>query len=306
MEIRQLRYFTRAFETGSITRAASELSIVQSALSLQLSRLEDELKVSLLVRSAKGIAPTAAGQVFYQYALGILRQVEQARSVAKLKILEPLRVMGSVTLGLAPTTASAMGLALLKSFREKQPTINLNIVESRNDDLAKMLLARKIDIAVLFSSAMPTDIDCIALVEERFFFVEKRRGASVIKGRITLKKVVNLPLILPSRTRQLRRQIDDAFAQRKLTPNIMAEIDSIHTLLGAVTDGMAFSIQPWSAISHVQQGLALTELSDSDLVRHNYLCSVASDLLTPTISSARDLLLNEMFALVSGWTRKST
>ena len=70
MEIRQLIYFTRIFETGSMTRAATDLSIVQSALSCQLGHLEKELNVRLLVRSSKGIVPTAAGQAFYQFRCG--------------------------------------------------------------------------------------------------------------------------------------------------------------------------------------------------------------------------------------------
>ena len=303
MEIRQLRYFARTFETGSITRAAEELSIVQSALSRQLSRLEEELKTDLLVRSSKGIAPTPAGQVFYQYALSILRQVELATSVARLKIIEPLPLLGSVTIGLPPSTASALGLDLFRRFRSTQPGISLNIVESGNDALEKMLLARKIDLAVLFSSRLPKEIECIPLAEERLFLVEKKRGQKAVRSRISLRKAALLPLLMPSRQRKLRQQIDDALAHRKISINVVAEIDSIHTLLGAVADGIAASIQPWSAVSHVQQNLNLTEISDPDLIRHNYLCSVAKDLLSPSVSRARDLLLKEITRLMADWIR---
>ena len=51
MELRQLRYFVRVVELGSISRAALDLDLVQSALSQQITRLEGELSTRLLQRS---------------------------------------------------------------------------------------------------------------------------------------------------------------------------------------------------------------------------------------------------------------
>ena len=60
MELRQLRYFVRVVELGSMSRAALDLNLVQSALSQQISRLEGELSARLLQRSRKGVTPTEA------------------------------------------------------------------------------------------------------------------------------------------------------------------------------------------------------------------------------------------------------
>jgi LysR family tcuABC transcriptional regulator len=64
MELRQLRYFVRIVELGSMSRAALDLDLVQSALSQQISRLEGELATRLLQRSSKGVVPTEAGLAF--------------------------------------------------------------------------------------------------------------------------------------------------------------------------------------------------------------------------------------------------
>ena len=66
MELRQLRYFVRAIELGSMGRAAIDLGVVQSALSQQISRLEGELATRLLQRSARGVLPTDAGAAFFR------------------------------------------------------------------------------------------------------------------------------------------------------------------------------------------------------------------------------------------------
>jgi hypothetical protein len=62
MELRQLRYFVRVVELGSMGRAAAELGVVVSGLSQQISRLEGELATRLLQRSAAGVRPTDAAR----------------------------------------------------------------------------------------------------------------------------------------------------------------------------------------------------------------------------------------------------
>jgi len=66
LELRQLRYFVRVVELGSMGRAARELGLVPSALSQQISRLEGELATRLLQRTATGVIPTDAGLEFWR------------------------------------------------------------------------------------------------------------------------------------------------------------------------------------------------------------------------------------------------
>lgn len=70
MELRQLRYFVRIVETGSMGSAALDLNIGVSALSQQMSRLENELAIRLLQRTSRGVTPTSAGLAFYSGAAG--------------------------------------------------------------------------------------------------------------------------------------------------------------------------------------------------------------------------------------------
>lgn len=58
MELRQLRYFVRIVETGSMGSAALDLDIGVSALSQQMTRLENELAIRLLQRTSRGVTPT--------------------------------------------------------------------------------------------------------------------------------------------------------------------------------------------------------------------------------------------------------
>ena len=80
MELRQFKYFVAIADCGSLSRAAQQLFIAQSALSKQMAELEAELGAQLLLRSRNGVAMTEAGKVFYEYAQGITKQVSDARA----------------------------------------------------------------------------------------------------------------------------------------------------------------------------------------------------------------------------------
>ena len=134
MELRQLRYFVRIVELGSMGRAALDLQMVQSALSQQISRLEGELSTRLLQRTSKGTVPTEAGLAFFREAQLTLRHADQAARVAR-----QARLSGTVTVGLAPTTASVLGIPLMRAMRERYPDVRLHMVESLSGHLASML-----------------------------------------------------------------------------------------------------------------------------------------------------------------------
>src|SRR3546814_8123196 len=95
-----------------MSRAATDLGVVQSALSQQISRLDGELSVRLLTRTPRGITATQAGLAFLPEARLILRHAEQARRAAQLS-----RLTGTVSVGLAPTTVSVLALPFMRAMR---------------------------------------------------------------------------------------------------------------------------------------------------------------------------------------------
>lgn len=83
MNLRRLKYFVKIVDMGSLTQAADCLHIAQPALSQQLATLEGEVNQQLLIRSKRGVTPTAAGKTLYQHALMILQQCEQAQKAVQ-------------------------------------------------------------------------------------------------------------------------------------------------------------------------------------------------------------------------------
>ena len=322
MELRQLRYFVRVVEIGSISRAALDLNLVQSALSQQISRLESELSTRLLQRTAQGAVPTEAGLAFFREAQLTLRHAEQAMRAAQQS-----RLTGTVSVGLAPTTAAVLGLPLMLAMRERYPDVRLHMVESLSGHLSAMLNARQLDLAVLFDAPLRTDQSLqtarrwsqLPLLQEDLFLIssasrfalpQTKRGVkpkTKAAATVEISALASLPLILPTGPHGLRNTLDTAFARAKIRPNVVLEIDSLTMLMEAVDAGLGATLQPWAATGRFTDAadrFAMARIRDAQMKRQNVLCSLSDDELSPAGLAARVVLCDCVRALVQEgkWT----
>ncbi|HCY16088.1 MAG: LysR family transcriptional regulator [Curvibacter sp. GWA2_64_110] len=289
MELRQIRYFVRVVELGSMSRAALELDMVQSALSQQISRLEGELATRLLQRTSKGVVPTEAGLAFFREAQLTLRHAEQAARAA-----QQARLSGTVSVGLAPTTASVLGVPLMRAMRARYPDVRLHMVESLSGHITAMLNARQLDLAVLFDTHAARRWSVMPLLEEKLFFIRSRQGLETkAPAKVRMAQLKGVPLILPTGTHGLRSTLDTEFARARLQPNVVAEIDSLPMLMDAVDAGLGGTLQPWAAVGRfadAQQRFHLAEVADPQARRLNALCSLSDDELSPAALATRVVL----------------
>jgi LysR family tcuABC transcriptional regulator len=302
MELRQLRYFVRIVELGSIGRAALDLDLVQSALSQQISKLESELSTRLLQRTAKGAIPTEAGLAFFREAQLTLRHAAQA-----VRVAQHARLSGTVSVGLAPTTAAVLAMPFMRSMRERYPDVRLHMVESLSGHLATMLNSRELDLAVLFSTHAATRWNVTPLLEEKLLLIRSRHHmpatatAAASKKALTTVQLATIPLILPTDTHGLRSALDAAFSRARLTPQLVGEIDSLAILMNAVDAGFGATVQPGAAVGRwkdAAERFYLTPLADRETRRRNALCSLSDDELSPAGLAARIVLTETAYDLV--------
>lgn len=295
MELRQLRYFVRVVELGSMGRAALDLGMVQSALSQQISRLEGELATRLLQRTAKGAVPTEAGLAFFREAQLVLRHADQAARAA-----QQARLTGTVSVGLSPTTASVLGVPLMRAMHQRYPDVRLHMVGSLSGHLSAMLNARQLDLAVLFDTQPARRWSVLPLLEERLFLI-RSACQSPLAGKVALAQLGDEALILPTGPHGLRSRLDTAFAQARVVPRIAMEIDSLALLMDAVDMGLGSTIQPWAAVGRypdAAQRFAMAEIADAPAFRPAALCSLSDDELSPAALAARVVLADCVRELV--------
>lgn len=127
MELRHLKYFVTAAETGHFGRAAERLHIVQSALSMQIRALEAELGVILFERSNRRVTLTSAGELFREEAERTLRQAEFAKEVAKRASRGEV---GSIRVGYVEGAVLTGKLAKdINRFKSQYPAVVLSLEE---------------------------------------------------------------------------------------------------------------------------------------------------------------------------------
>jgi LysR family transcriptional regulator, regulatory protein for tcuABC len=295
MELRQLRYFVRVVELGSLGRAAADLGVVTSTLSQQISRLETELSTRLLQRTSQGVVPTDAGLAFWRQAQLALRHADEARRAAQQG-----RLSGTVSVGLAPTTAAVLAAPFMAAMRARYPQIHLHLVESLSGHLGDMLSSRQLDLAMLFVAETATGLDARPLLDEHLFVIGATDLAGMPKGRqVRLARLGPLPLLMPSAPHGLRAIVDAAFARARCQPHVIAEIDGLAILMEQVRAGVAATIQPGAAVSRRgDAGLRLVRVVDAGAKRRNVLASLSEDELSPAALAARIVLVEVVRQLV--------
>ena len=296
MELRQLRYFIRVVELGSMGRAALDLGVGTPALSQQISRLEGELSTRLLQRTTTGVLPTDAGLAFVRQAQLAIRHADAAAQAAR-----QARLAGHVSIGLAPSTSGVLALPLLEAMRERYPDVRLRLVESLSGNLATLLNARQLDLAVLFETDGARRWSVLPLLDERLFVIGRRDLPGMPTGRsVRIARLASLPLVLPSGTHGLRAILDAAFARERCAPNVVLEIDGLAVLMDAVRAGLAATIQPGAATVRLPADeMARIELAERSARRRNLLASLCDDELSPAALAARVVLRSVAAGLVA-------
>jgi LysR family transcriptional regulator, regulatory protein for tcuABC len=296
MELRQMRYFVRAVEAGSLTRAAAELGVVTSALSQQISRLEGELSTRLLQRSATGVQATEAGLAFLRQAQLALRHADEAASAAR-----EARLAGQVSVGLPSSSAAVLAMPFLDAMRERYPDVRLHLVEALSGNLGTLLNARQLDLALLFDIGPARRWSIQPLLDEQLFVMGKPGMAGLPRGpRTRIAALNHLPLALPTGAHGLRAVVNHAFAQARCEPRVVLEADGLAMLMDAVRAGWVATIQPWSASARfAPDELSLIPISDRGAHRSHVLASLSDDELSPAALAARVTLRSVAVGLVN-------
>lgn len=295
MELRQLRYFVKVVEMTSLGRAALELGVGVSALSQQMSKLEDELATRLLNRTSSGVSPTAAGFAFLHHAQLTLRQAEAAVQAAQRG-----RMQGYVSVGLPPTTASVLAVPLIEGMRARYPDIQLHLVEMLSGYLTIQLNARQLDLAVVFQADTAGRWTLLPMLDEAVTLLHAPGFPGIPPGEaLSLAQIGSIPLVLPSTRHGLRATLATAFDAAGMRLNVVMEIDGLATLMDVVRAGVAATLQPGAAAARsANAGLRVVHIRDRHLMRRNILASLPDEELSPAALAVRVVMREVVRGLV--------
>lgn len=233
MNIKQLRYFVRIAECGSLSKAAEELGIAQPALSQQLRALEDELGVELVTRHSRGIAPNDLGTMLLSHFGTILNEIDRTPLLVQDLTRNPT---GEVRLGVTTTAARSLTAPLVAKVHEHYPGITLHVVEAMSGSLSQSLQRGSLDLSILYEPKLLEldDADLMPMLTEDLFLISKNKG--IVKNRkvVPFSMLEELPLVLPCYPNVLTRLLYELAAKRDVKLDVKFEIDSLSSIVELV------------------------------------------------------------------------
>ncbi|MEG1038993.1 MAG: LysR substrate-binding domain-containing protein [Pseudomonas sp.] len=272
MEIRQIKYFVAVIDCGSLSQAARQVHVAQSALSKQMSALEDELGVQLFHRSHNGVVASEAGKVFYEYAQGMLKHLVDARAAVTSSAEA---VSGSIIVALPQSVASILAMPLMRTVAARYPQVAFHLNEELTGNVMDQLIRGRVDLALFTSADLPEQVLFSALIEEDFYLIHRAHAPDAPPaGDVSLQQALARPLVFPSQAHghSTRTLVEQAVAQHGLSVGEIAmEVNSVHILKSAVEAGIGHTIMPLN--------LAMREIDDGRLVAHR----IAADGLSRTL-----------------------
>jgi LysR family nitrogen assimilation transcriptional regulator len=287
MDARQLEYFIRIATCGGFNRAAVELRIAQSALSRRVRLLEEELGVPLLVRGRRGAALTSAGELLFERAEGILRQLREVKDEVASEANVP---RGELAIGMPPSLQDMITVPLLAELRARFPTVLIRTWIATSMALRDMVLSGDLDLAVFGIIEPEARLDLTPLLRDAMFLVGAPGAAVETRKPVDWTDIALQPMILTSRPNSVRLLVEAAAAKHRRRLNVVMEVNYIPVLIDLVRRGVGVSMLPYSAVrAYVDRG----ELSAAKIAGLDYAWAIATARGKPVSAaarSARDLL----------------
>lgn len=257
MEIRQLEYFMAVATEMNFSRAAQQIHVVQSALSVAVSKLEKELGVELFDRSRQKIRITPAGETFREHA----RRVIQAAEMAKNSISDYRgELTGTIEFGSLISFGELDLPKILGEFHRNYPLVRIRLRQRQaQTGLASYLSAiadGALDLALVSEpDHCPARITMRKLCEEPILFVCRPDHPLAQHDHVDITELAEEDLISWPTEFGLRRLIDDMFTAAGMTPRILYELAADFSVAARlVQHGLGSAFMPASE-ARLQPGL---------------------------------------------------
>lgn len=235
LDLRLLATFVRAAHSGTLSATAVQVGRTQSAVTMQIQRLEEALGQSLFHRSGSGVRLTGSGERFLAYAERILKIHDEAISALSDKGLH-----GSMTFGSPEDYLSAFFPALLKSFGTRYPDVEIKVVSAPTVELRTLLHSRQIDLA-LVSTPNPSDAQDVVRTEPLVWVGSKPTLELHDFGD-------TVPMALPASNAMDHKAACEAMARAGIRYKISYASNSLAGLIAVARSGLAISVMTQEAV----------------------------------------------------------
>lgn len=240
-DMRHIRAFLAVARIGNFTRAASELHVSQSALTVQIKQLEDSLGVSLFDRGKRRVALTDAGRD----VLGPLERilVDTESIVSRTRELTSLR-RGLVTMAVLPSLAARIVPKAIRKFTKMYPGVVVRIRDIVAEKIIEVVKKEEVDFGISNRLRPDKELKTSLLLTDRLCAFVSRNHLLAKQETMTLIDLAAHQLIVTGRDSGVREILENALRKAKRPLAIAYETNYISTVLGLAKEGLGIAILP--------------------------------------------------------------
>ena len=289
----QLYYFWIIAKAGSISAATSRLLLNQSTLSQQLQQLERSLGCRLLLRSRRGVTPTAEGRMVFEYCERIFGQAEELSGRLRGGEAAAIRYL---RLGFCRSISREKVLAVAGAVKRRGAGMIVKIASGTPEGLEDKLRRRIYDLVlsnVDFAPALGPDFRSRLVASIPHFFVAT--PALKGKGRSFPEMLKDVPLMVRAEDNPLHKDAMDFLRRNGVLPSIQAEVEDADLILTMTLRGEGVGLlDPFTIQPYLKRG-SLVKLHERSFgIRENlWLLSSRHEHSSAPVQGAIDALMDQ-------------
>ena len=239
--IKQLKYLVALSEAGHFGRAAEACFITQPSLSAAISELENLLGAQLVERNKRQVLMTPLGNEVVSRARNILHEVDELTTMAQ-SASDPLS--GPIHIGVIPTIGPYLLPDVMASLKSGFPKLQPLLREDQTSKLVELLMAGKLDLALI---ALPIDenwLEEFELFEDRFVFACSPNNPLTHKRHLEISDIKDEKLLLLEDGHCLRDQALEVCQKAGWSKSADFQANSLSTLVQMVGAGIGATLLP--------------------------------------------------------------
>ncbi|QLG94343.1 LysR family transcriptional regulator [Pseudomonas yamanorum] len=256
MELAQLKMVKAVAQTGSVAQAAVQLHCVPSNITTRIKQLESELGTPLFIRAGRGLAISAAGEVFLDYCERILALVEESKRAVDSNAIP----RGKLRIGAVESSASGRLPPLLAEYHRRYPQVELELVTGAWAQLLDDLQHHRLDAALVAAGGKRPKLEQSVVYSERLVLITSASSAPIADARDLAGRTL---LVWPPGC-PYRAALENWLKPHDIKPAI-ASYASWGTIIGCVSAGIGVALAPEGILARYEQANQLTSYRFDEL-----------------------------------------
>jgi DNA-binding transcriptional LysR family regulator len=292
LDTREFEYLIAIAENRSITKAANQLFMTQSALSKFVQKKEAEMGTILFNRDGKRCIPTLAGEKCIEAAKKI-QAVSRQLSEDVVQIAEGHK--GRICLGFHSSLSDFFLSKVYPVFQTDYPDIEIKIYELSNHEVLNMVEDAQLDIALATTTWIKHEVCNVEPLRMQNIVIAVRQDSPLIARAvqdadcphpvIDIRELVNVPLILQRSEMHLHKKAIRILNAAGITPQIVLETGSRDNSLRAVEYGLAGATFTFNdpAYRLIHKNITYLSFKDDEEIK-SYLCIIHNERISLSLA----------------------